>query len=368
ATPTAIMVGSGIGAELGILFKNGESLEKVQSLTHFVFDKTGTLTEGTPHVTDIVPSGGFSEHDLLSYAYNAELKSEHPLGAAIIREAEARNIPKQEVDHFGAVPGKGIMAVLEEKQVQIGIPEFIEDYAEISVEERQKFDNFSEAGKTPVFVAVDFTLAGIIAVADSIKTEASGVVEYLHSRGYSVVMLSGDREKTAEAIGSSLGIDSVYSEILPNEKAAVVKNLQEKGHTVGMVGDGINDAPALAQADIGFAVGSGTDIAIETAEVTLMRNNLNVLPAAIELSQRTMRTIKQNLFWAFGYNTLGIPVAMGVLYPFYPDILRIPFLASAAEMLAPGGFISPVLAAGAMALSSVSVVSNSLRLRRFLPK
>jgi len=368
ATPTAIMVGSGKGAELGILFKSGESIEGIQRLTHIVFDKTGTLTEGKPVVTDIKTFRGFTEENLLKYAFTAEMQSEHPLGAAIIKAAQDRNIAPGAVEHFGAVPGRGIAAVIDGMPVQIGVPEFIAAHADIAGGERAAYESFSEDGKTPVIVAVGGNVAGIIAVADRTRPEARSVIKMLKERGLAVVMISGDTQSAAAAAARQLGIPSVLAGVLPQEKGGAIRRLQDEGSRVGMVGDGINDAPALAQADTGFAVGSGTDIAIETADIALMRKNLGAIPAAIDLSRRTMRIIRQNLFWAFGYNTLAIPIAVGALYPFYGSLTRIPVLAPVLHVVVPDGFISPMLAAAAMAFSSVSVVTNSLRLRRFKPK
>jgi len=368
ATPTAVMVSSGKGAEIGALFKNGESLENLGRLTHIVFDKTGTLTTGKPEVTGIHEMNGFTQNEVLKYAYSAELKSEHPLGEAIINAARDRGVEAGDVEHFGAVPGQGLTAIVDGKPVIIGSPDFVSIYADISSEERNFYTAYASEGKTPVFVSIDSQTAGIITVSDRIKDEAADVIAELKGKGLTPVMISGDTPETAKAVAGKLGISTVMAGVLPQDKASEVGKLQEAGHSVGMVGDGINDAPALAQADIGFAVGTGTGIAIETASVTLIRNDLHILPAAIELSRRTMRVIRQNLFWAFGYNTLGIPIAMGALFPVYDGLLQIPALSVVLMAVVPNGFISPVLAAAAMALSSVSVITNSLRLRRFRPK
>jgi Cu+-exporting ATPase len=355
ATPTAIMVGTGKGAENGILFKNSEALERAHSLRVIVLDKTGTITVGEPAVTDIVPTtngmGLEAEEELLRLAASAERGSEHPLGEAIVRAAQARGLPLAAPEAFEAVSGQGIIAQVEGRQVALGNLKLMtgrEVHLNGLEAEAQRLQ--SEA-KTAMWVAVDGEAAGVIAVADTIKPGSNEAVAEMHRLGLQVVMITGDNQATAETIAKEAGIDRVLAEVLPGDKAAEVKRLQEEGiGLVAMVGDGINDAPALAQADVGIAIGTGTDVAMETADVTLMRGDLRSVPQAIGLSKATMRTIKQNLFWAFFYNVILIPVAMGVLYPFefVPSILR---------------SLHPILAAFAMAFSSVTVVTNSLRLR-----
>jgi Cu+-exporting ATPase len=356
ATPTAIMVGTGKGAENGILFKNSEALESAHSLKVIVLDKTGTITVGEPSVTDIVPTADhrhpLSEDDLLRLAASAERGSEHPLGEAIVRAAQARGLSLAQPDRFEAVAGHGVVAEVEGHQVALGNLKMMKERSIHLNGLGHQAEQLALQAKTTMWVAVDGRAAGVIAVADTIKAGSVEAVDKMHQLGLQVVMVTGDNLATAEAIAQEVGIDRVLAEVLPGDKAAEVKKLQEEGiGLVAMVGDGINDAPALAQADVGIAIGTGTDVAMETADVTLMRGDLRSVPQAIALSKATMRTIKQNLFWAFFYNVLLIPVAAGVLYPFtfLPDILR---------------SLHPVLAAFAMAFSSVTVVTNSLRLRR----
>ena len=347
ATPTAIMVGTGRGAENGVLIKSGAALETAHKVDTIVFDKTGTLTKGRPEMTDIVPAAGFGEAELLSLAASAEKASEHPLGEAIVRAAEERKLPVAEVSDFEAVPGFGIKAVIKGRLVLAGNARLLTanhvDF-DIAMEEA---DRLAGEGKTPMFVAIDGQYAGIIAVADVVKESSAKAIRALHGMGVKVAMITGDSRKTAEAIAKTVGIDTVLAEVLPQDKAAEVKNLQAAGRIVAMVGDGINDAPALAQADIGIAIGSGTDVAMESADIVLMRSDLMDVPTAIKLSKKVIGNIKQNLFWAFGYNVLGIPVAAGILYAFG------------------GPLLNPILAAAAMSLSSVSVLTNALRLKRF---
>jgi len=356
ATPTAIMVGTGKGAENGILFKNSEALERAHSLKVIVLDKTGTITVGEPSVTDIVPTADhrhpMSEDDLLRLAASAERGSEHPLGEAIVRAAQARGLSLAQPDRFEAVAGHGVVAEVEGHQVALGNLKMMNERSIHLNGLGHHAEQLASQAKTAMWVAVDGQAAGVIAVADTIKAGSKEAVHKMHQLGLQVVMVTGDNLATAEAIAQEVGIDRVLAEVLPGDKAAEVKKLQEEGiGLVAMVGDGINDAPALAQADVGIAIGTGTDVAMETADVTLMRGDLRSVPQAIALSKATMRTIKQNLFWAFFYNVLLIPVAAGVLYPFtfLPDILR---------------SLHPVLAAFAMAFSSVTVVTNSLRLRQ----
>ena len=355
AAPMAIMVGTGRGAELGMLFKGGRPLETAHRVTTMVFDKTGTLTKGNPVLTDIVVStdmgADINENDLLAAAAAAEKNSEHPLGAAITAAGEERGLTLPPVQSFKALPGRGIEAVLADSTWRIGNQAFL---ASLSVPFTMKAqsDALAAQGKTPMMVMRGDRLIGIIAVADTIKPEAADVVARLKHRGIAPVMITGDNRRTAQAVAAQAGINggdnnNVLAEVLPGDKAAEIERLRREGHIVAMVGDGINDAPALAAADVGIAVASGTDIAMESAEILLMRNQLSDVVSAIDLSRAAIRNIKQNLFWAFAYNTLGIPVAAGLLYALG------------------GPLLNPMIAAAAMALSSVSVVANALRLRRY---
>ncbi len=368
ATPTAIMVASGKGAELGVLFKSGESLEKVRELDTIVFDKTGTLTIGKPEVTEITGLNNVSEDELLQLAASAEQRSEHPLALAIVEESKKRNIKLLKTGFFEAVPGKGINAKIAEKNIFIGTEGYISEHINMSDKIKKTINEAAQTGKTTIISVTNKEPIGIITIADKIKDDAAEVVSILKNMGLEVILLSGDNKITANAVADEVGITRAIAEVLPGEKANVIKQLQADGKKIGMIGDGINDALALAAADVGFAISTGTDIAIETADVTLMRKSLKALPEAILLSEKTLKTIKQNLFWAFGYNTIGIPVAAGLLYPVYGFLINAPVIAGIISVIAPGGFISPILAAGAMAMSSVSVVSNSLRLKRFEPK
>jgi len=344
ATPTAIMVGTGLGAERGILIKGGEALETAHKMTAVVLDKTGTITHGRPAVTDVVPAAGFDGADLLRLAASAEQHSEHPLAAAIVREAVSCGGPLAEPESFQAVVGHGVEATVSGRKLLVGKAALLEQRG-VPITLAERAAEIAASGRTPMFIAIDGREAGIIAVADTIRPESSDAIATMHRLGLRVVMMTGDNRRTAEAVASRVGVDQVFAEVLPKDKADHVKALQAEGHVVGMVGDGINDAPALAQADVGLAVGTGTDVAMESADITLMRADLRAIPQAIALSHATMRTIKQNLFWAFIYNVIGIPIAAGVLFPFT------------------GWLLSPIIASAAMAFSSVSVVLNSLRLR-----
>ncbi len=348
ATPTAIMVGTGKGAEYGVLFKNGEALETAHRLRTIVLDKTGTLTAGKPVVTDVYAE--FSEeNDLLKWAASAEAGSEHPLGEAILQIAEERGIPRISSERFVALPGRGIEAVVDGKTVHLGNDRLMRDHGWLDERATEIAERYAALGKTPMHVVVDGRWYGVIAVADPLKETSLSAVRRMHALGLHVAMITGDNRRVAEAIARQVGIDQVLSEVLPEDKAQEVRRLQENGTTVAMVGDGINDAPALAQADIGIAIGSGTDIAMESADIVLMKNDLNDVVTALELSRKTIRNVKENLVWAFAYNLLGIPVAMGILHLFG------------------GPLLDPMLAGAAMSFSSVSVVLNALRLRRFKP-
>jgi Cu+-exporting ATPase len=347
ATPTAILVGTGRGAQAGILIKGGEALELAHRVTTVVLDKTGTVTEGKPTVTDVLPAAGFTEAELLRLAASAERASEHALAAAVVRAAEERGLAPVRPAWFDSIPGHGLEASVEERSVLVGNAKLLTDRG--LMPDGAAADRLAAEGKTPVFVAVDGRPAGLLAVADRPKASARDAIDRLKKLGLKVVMLTGDTVRTAEAIAREVGIDRVIAGVLPAGKADVVKQLQSDGEVVAMVGDGVNDAPALAQADVGVAMGTGTDVAIESADVTLVRGDLLGVAAAIDLSRATMRTVRQNLFFAFAYNVLGIPVAAGLLYP------------------ATGWLLSPILASAAMALSSVSVVTNALRLRGFDP-
>jgi len=360
ATPTSIMVGTGKGAERGILVKGGEALESAHKLTTVVLDKTGTLTRGEPELTDIVATNGLPEDELLKLAASAERGSEHPLGEAVVRGAKERGIVLAEPEGFDARTGRGVRASVDGRRVLVGNRKLMEEAGISENGLSPRFEELSKAGKTPVLVAVDGEPAGLVAVADVVREEAGEAVEALKKMGLEVAMLTGDDSRTANAVARELGIHRVLAEVLPEDKEGEVKKLQAEGNVVGMVGDGINDAPALARADVGVATGTGTDVAMEAADLTLVSGDVRGVARAIRLSKATVRNIKQNLFWAFAYNVLLIPVAAGVLYPFFaggavPDLLR-PFFGEY-------GFLNPVLAAAAMALSSVTVLGNALRLR-----
>jgi len=350
ATPTAIMVGTGKGAESGILIKGGEYLEKARKLDTIVFDKTGTLTVGEPSVTDIVAIPPYSQETVLRYAASAELGSEHPLGEAITRRARESGLELDEPKMFKAVPGKGVEATCNGRRILLGNNQFMDENGISTVKIDEAARNLQVEGKTVMLTAVDGELIGAVAVADILKADSKVAVEQLKSMGLEVIMLTGDNERTAKAIARQAGIENIIAEVLPQDKAEIIKKLQGEGKIVAMVGDGVNDAPALAQADVGIAIGGGTDIALETGGIVLVKNDLRDVVAAIQLSRRTVGKIKQNLFWAFFYNTAFIPVAAGLLYPTFRILLN------------------PMFAAAAMAFSSVTVVANSLLLRRFKPK
>jgi Cu+-exporting ATPase len=349
ATPTSIMVGTGNGAENGILIRGGEALETAHKLTAIVMDKTGTLTKGQPSVTDIVEAAGYRKEEILRFAASAEKGSEHPLGEAIVNRAKEENLPLISPKDFRAIAGHGIEVTLDGRSLLMGNAKLMSDRGIKLSELEKKAEELSNQGKTPMFVALDQTPAGIIAVADTLKENSKEAVDALHKMGIEVAMITGDNRRTAEAIAKQIGIDRVLAEVLPEGKANEVKKLQAERKKVAMVGDGINDAPALAQADVGIAIGTGTDVAMESSDITLIGGDLRGVVTAIALSRATIRNIKQNLFWAFAYNTILIPVAAGILFPFF------------------GILLNPIFAAAAMGLSSVTVVSNALRLKRFKP-
>ena len=349
ATPTAIMIGTGKGAEHGVLFKSGTALETTHKLNTIVFDKTGTITEGKPKVTDIITAEGISETELLTLSASAEKGSEHPLGEAIVNSAEEKGLAFLKTETFNAIPGHGIEVTINGQHLLLGNKKLMDERHIGLGNLASASDALASQGKTPMYIAKDGKIAGIIAVADTVKESSLRAIKKLHKMGIEVAMITGDNKRTAEAIAKQVGIDRVLSEVLPEDKANEVKKLQDEGKKVGMVGDGINDAPALAQADVGIAIGSGTDVAIESADVVLMRSDLMDVPTAVELSKSTIRNIKENLFWAFAYNIFGIPFAMGVVYAFG------------------GPLLSPVIAAAAMSFSSISVLLNALRLKGFQP-
>ncbi len=349
ATPTAIMVGTGKGAESGILIKGGESLETAHRINAIAFDKTGTLTRGEPRVTDIIAFNGFQRTKLLALSGSLEQKSEHPLGEAIVRKAKEEGIELREPEGFKAIAGHGVEATMDGDRILLGNLSLMRQRGVELGDAEDEARRLAADGKTTMMVAFNGRAAGIIAVADTLKDNAREAVAGLRAMGIEVIMITGDSRRTAEAIARQVGVNRFLAEVLPEDKARQVSLLQEEGKVVAMVGDGINDAPALAQADVGIAIGTGTDVAMEASDITLIQEDLRKVMAAIRLSRQTMRTIKQNLFWAFIYNTLGIPVAAGILYPFF------------------GLLLSPVVASAAMAMSSVSVVTNSLRLRGFQP-
>ena len=351
ATPTSIMVGTGKGAENGILIKSGEALEIAHKIKTVVFDKTGTITKGKPVLTDLIAYGKYNENELLKIAASVENDSEHLLAEAIVNKAKEKNIEIKPYEKFRAMPGYGIRAIFEGKEVQIGNRKLMEN-RKINVEISQKdYDILSNEGKTPMYISIDNELAGLVAVADVIKETSKEAIEKLKKMGIKTIMLTGDNEKTAKFIAKQVGIDDVISEVLPYQKSQKVKELQEKDEFVAMVGDGINDSPALAQANVGIAIGNGTDVAIESADIVLIRNDLRDVAGAIALSKATITNIKENLFWAFFYNVLGIPFAAGIFYAFFN-----------------GPKLDPMIAAFAMSFSSVSVLGNALRLKFFKVK
>jgi len=346
ATPTAIMVGTGRGAERGILIRSGESLETVHRVDTFVFDKTGTLTNGRPEVTDVLPAPAFEARALLSLAASVENGSEHPLAQAVVRRARAEGVPVDDAGDFRALEGMGVEGRVAGRRVLVGSRRLVESAGTDVSSLFGPAEALAGEGKTLAFVAVDGRSAGLLALADTLKPSARETVDKLRRSGHRVIMLTGDNARTARALAAEAGIEDVQADVLPGDKAEVVRRLQAEGRRVAMVGDGINDAPALAQADVGLALGTGTDVAMASADITLISGDLGTVVAAVELSRRTIRTIRQNLFWAFVYNVVGIPVAAGALYPFL------------------GLLLDPMIASAAMAMSSVSVVTNSLRLRR----
>jgi Cu+-exporting ATPase len=347
ATPMALTTGVGLAASHGILIRSGDALQAAKRLDTVVLDKTGTITVGKPAVTDVVPAAGFDPDDILALAAAAERDSEHPLASAIVEGAAQRGLALEDPTHFEAVPGQGILTRLGDRSVMVGKRAFLEAAGIDTVALETDVARLADDGKTPVFVAIDGLMAGVIAIADPVKPDSSAAIAALRRLGLSVVMITGDNQRTADAIARRVGVDRVLAEVLPGDKALEVRKLQLEGRAVAMVGDGINDAPALAQADVGFAIGTGTDVAIEASDITLISGSLNGVVSAIAISRATMRNVHQNLFGAFAYNSLGLPVALGVLYPFI------------------GLLLSPILAALAMSFSSVTVISNANRLKRF---
>jgi len=347
ATPAAIMVGTGKGAENGILIKGGESLEMAHKINTIVFDKTGTLTRGEPQLTDVIQTAKHSEEEVLRMAAIAEKGSEHPLGEAIVKGAAARNINVPDAESFKAIPGHGVEAGFGGKRILLGTRKLMADNGIDVTHLNASMEKMENEGKTAMLIGVDKEAIGIVAVADTLKEHSKEAVDRLHKMGIEVVMITGDNKRTASAIAKQVGIDRVLAEVLPEDKANEIKKLQAEGKVVAMVGDGINDAPALTQSDVGIAMGAGTDVAMESAGIVLIKNNLLDVVASIRLSKLTMNKIKQNLFWAFGYNTIGIPIAAGILYPFVHTIL-----------------VTPALAAAFMALSSLSVTGNTLLMKR----
>lgn len=349
ATPTAIMVGTGKAAENGILIKNGASLEIAGKLQTIVFDKTGTITEGKPQVTDIVTLNELPEDEILKLSASIEKLSEHPIANAVVEKAKERNMELISISSFRAISGYGISAIASGNKLLLGNEQLMLKEGVDLLGGNSYIKSLSDEAKTLVLVAINGKLEGIIALADTVKADSADAVVQLHKLNLEVAMLTGDNINTANAIARQVGIDNIFAQVLPHEKSKVIQDVQQQGKVVAMVGDGINDAPALAVADMGIAIGAGTAVAIESADIVLMKNKLSDVVTAIQLSRKTVRNIKENLFWAFGYNVLGIPVAMGVWYAFG------------------GPLLNPMIAALAMSLSSVSVVANALRLKRFKP-
>ena len=347
ATPTAIMVGTGKGAENGILLKSGEALEEANHVNMVVFDKTGTITNGTPVVTDVVTDNSTDADALIRLAASLEVASEHPLGEAIVAKAKEQGAAFDEVTNFEAIPGFGIKGHVGETLVFLGNEKWMRENGLANAKMNEQANHFAEQGKTPLYIGYNDAVQGLIVVADTVKESSARAIQTLHEMGIQVAMMTGDHERTAQAIAAEVGIDRVFSEVLPQDKANYVSKLQEEGYIVAMVGDGINDAPALAQAQVGIAIGTGTDVAIESADAVLMKSDLMDVPAMLKLSRATIRNIKENLFWAFAYNVIGIPFAMGVLHLFG------------------GPLLNPMIAGAAMSFSSVSVVLNALRLKRW---
>jgi Cu+-exporting ATPase len=345
ATPMSIMVGVGRGAQEGVLIRDAEALERMEKVDTLVIDKTGTLTEGRPAVTAIMPAEGFAETEILRLAASVEQASEHPLAAAIVAAARDRQLAVGKVLGFDSPAGKGAIGMVERKRVVIGNARFLEELSISTADLAGAAESLRHDGATAIFVAINGKAAGVIAIADPVKPSTPAALAALRAAGLRLVMLTGDNQTTAKAIASRLGITEVEAEVLPEQKALVVTRLKSKGHVVAMAGDGINDAPALAASDVGIAMGTGTDIAMESAGVTLLKGDLGGIVRARALSRATMRNIRQNLFFAFAYNAAGVPIAAGILYPHF------------------GLLLSPVIAAAAMSLSSVSVISNALRLR-----
>jgi Cu+-exporting ATPase len=345
ATPMSIMVGVGRGATAGVLIKNAEALEVMERVDTIIVDKTGTLTEGKPEVAAVVPTAGIGDDDLLRFAASVERGSEHPLAAAIVRSADNRHLSLASASQFKSHAGRGVFAIVEGRQVTLGNIKFMQDQGIETEQAGNRAQEFRRAGQTTMFVAIDGKIAGFIAVADPIKASTSEAIQALHADGVRVIMVTGDSKSTAQAVAKMLSLDEVRAEVLPAEKGKIVRELQNEGRVVAMAGDGVNDAPALAQAHVGIAMGTGTDIAMESAGITLLHGDLTGIRRAKVLSRATMKNIRQNLFLAFIYNTLGIPIAAGVLYPIF------------------GLLLSPMIASAAMTFSSVSVITNALRLR-----
>ncbi|MFQ6004475.1 MAG: heavy metal translocating P-type ATPase, partial [Woeseia sp.] len=350
ATPTSLTVGIGKGAENGILIRSGDALQTAKRIHAIVLDKTGTITKGEPALTDVVATGVVPEDELVALTAALEKGSEHPLGEAIVRGAEARGLTLPETSDFAAIPGLGVSGSAGGRELLLGNAKLLRDRNINADGLTGEWQRLAAEGKTPMYVSVDGKAAGLVAVADTIKDDSKSAIKALHDLGLEVVMISGDNGRTAEAIARQVGVDRVLADVLPQDKAHEIQKLQLEGKVVAMVGDGINDAPALAQADVGMAIGTGTDVAIEASDVTLIKGSLTGVVTAMEISRATMRNVHQNLFGAFVYNTLGVPVAMGLLYPFT------------------GLLLSPLIAAAAMAFSSVTVVTNANRLRFFKPE